>query len=66
MCNRATSVIGAHAAGAASEGVRRVVVTSSVAGIAPAAPARQGHEDDLYRGGGLGLTGVGRRPVVGK
>jgi dihydroflavonol-4-reductase len=40
---------------AAAEGVRRVVVTSSVAGIGPAPPGRQGTEDDLYRGG-LGLT----------
>ncbi|MGH2804166.1 MAG: NAD-dependent epimerase/dehydratase family protein [Thermoleophilaceae bacterium] len=41
---------------AAAEGVRRVVVTSSVAGIGPAPPDRPGREDDLYRGGGLGLT----------
>jgi dihydroflavonol-4-reductase len=40
---------------AAAEGVRRVVVTSSVAGIGPAPPGRPGTEDDLYRGG-LGLT----------
>jgi len=41
---------------AAAEGVRRVVVTSSVAGIGPAPPERPGTEDDLYRGGGLGLA----------
>jgi dihydroflavonol-4-reductase len=41
---------------AAAEGVKRVVVTSSVAGIGPAPPGRPGTEDDLYRGGGLGLT----------
>jgi dihydroflavonol-4-reductase len=41
---------------AAAEGVRRVVVTSSVAGIGPAPADRPGTEDDVYRGGGLGLT----------
>ena len=41
---------------AAAEGVRRVVVTSSVAGIGPAPPDRPGTEDDVYRGGGLGLV----------
>jgi dihydroflavonol-4-reductase len=41
---------------AAAEGVRRVVVTSSVAGIGPAPPDRPGTEDDVYRSGGLGLT----------
>jgi dihydroflavonol-4-reductase len=41
---------------AAAEGVRRVVVTSSVAGIGPAPPDRPGTEEDVYRGGGLGLT----------
>jgi dihydroflavonol-4-reductase len=41
---------------AAAEEVRRVVVTSSVAGIGPGPPGRPGTEDDLYRGGGLGLT----------
>jgi dihydroflavonol-4-reductase len=41
---------------AAAESVRRVVVTSSVAGIGPAPPDRPGNEDDSYRGGGLGLT----------
>jgi dihydroflavonol-4-reductase len=41
---------------AAAEGVRRVVVTSSVAGIGPAPPDRPGTEEDLYGGWGLGLT----------
>lgn len=41
---------------AAAEGVGRVVVTSSVAGIGPVARGAVGREDDLYRGGGLGLT----------
>jgi dihydroflavonol-4-reductase len=41
---------------AAAEGVRRVVLTSSVAGIGPAPPGRPGTEEDVYRGGGLGLT----------
>ncbi len=41
---------------AAAEDVRRVVVTSSVAGIGPAPLDRPGTEDDPYRGGGLGLT----------
>jgi dihydroflavonol-4-reductase len=41
---------------AAAEGVRRVVVTSSVAGIGPAPPDRAGTEEDVYRGGGLGLS----------
>ena len=41
---------------AAAEGVRRVVVTSSVAGIGPAPPGEAGTEADPYRGGGLGLT----------
>ena len=41
---------------AAAEGVRRVVLTSSVAGIGPAPAGRPGTEDDVYRGGGLGLT----------
>jgi dihydroflavonol-4-reductase len=43
---------------AAAEGVRRVVVTSSVAGIGPAPRGRPGTEDDPYLGGGLGLTYV--------
>ncbi len=41
---------------AAAEGVRRVVVTSSVAGIGPAPADRAGTEADVYRGWGLGLT----------
>jgi dihydroflavonol-4-reductase len=41
---------------AAAEGVRRVVVTSSVAGIGPAPADRPGTEADVYRGWGLGLT----------
>ena len=41
---------------AAAEGVGRVVVTSSVAGIGPVPRGEIGGEDDLYRGGGLGLA----------
>jgi dihydroflavonol-4-reductase len=41
---------------AAAEGVRRVVVTSSVAGIGPAPADRPGTEADVYRGWELGLT----------
>ena len=41
---------------AVAEGVRRVVVTSSVAAIGPPPGGRQGTEEDLYRGGGRGLT----------
>ena len=41
---------------AAAEDVRRVVVTSSVAGIGPAPLDRPGTEDDPYLGGGLGLA----------
>jgi dihydroflavonol-4-reductase len=41
---------------AAAEDVRRVVVTSSVAGIGPAPPGEVGTEEDFYRGGGLGLA----------
>jgi dihydroflavonol-4-reductase len=41
---------------AAAEGVRRVVVTSSVAGIGPAPSDRPGTEEDVYRGWGLGMT----------
>ena len=41
---------------AAAEGVRRVVVTSSVAGIGPVPSGEVGSEDDEYRGGGLRLT----------
>src|SRR5215211_4452933 len=40
---------------AAAEGVRRVVVTSSVAGIGPVPPGEVGEEDQPYRGG-LGMT----------
>jgi dihydroflavonol-4-reductase len=43
---------------AAAEGVGRVVVTSSVAGVGPAAPGEVGTEDDEYRAGALGLTYV--------
>jgi dihydroflavonol-4-reductase len=43
---------------AAAEGVQRIVMTSSVAGIGPAAPGEVGSEDDLFRGGGLGLAYV--------
>ncbi|MEA2330357.1 MAG: hypothetical protein QOH58_495 [Thermoleophilaceae bacterium] len=38
---------------AAAEDVRRVVVTSSVAGIGPAPPGRPGTEEDVYRGWGM-------------
>jgi dihydroflavonol-4-reductase len=41
---------------AAAEDVRRVVVTSSVAGIGPAPRDRAGTEEDFYLGGGLGLA----------
>lgn len=41
---------------AAAEGVPRLVLTSSVAGIGPAPPGETGTEDDPYRGGGLGLA----------
>ena len=41
---------------AAAEGVGRVVVTSSVAGIGPVRQGEVGSEEDEYRGGGLGLT----------
>jgi len=43
---------------AAAEGVGRVVVTSSVAGIGPAAPGEIGTEEDEFRAGALGLTYV--------
>jgi dihydroflavonol-4-reductase len=43
---------------AAAEGVERVVLTSSVGGVGPATRGRVGREDDVYRGGGLGLTYV--------
>ena len=41
---------------AAAEDVRRVVITSSVAGIGPAPRDRPGTEEDVYRGWELGLT----------
>jgi len=41
---------------AAAEDVRRVVITSSVAGIGPAPSGEVGSEEDVYRGGGLGLA----------
>jgi dihydroflavonol-4-reductase len=41
---------------AATEGVGRVVLTSSVAGIGPVERGAVGNEAHLYRGGGLGLT----------
>ena len=41
---------------AAAEGVGRVVVTSSVAALGPVDSDRIGTEEDLYRGGGLGLV----------
>lgn len=41
---------------AAAEGVERVVVTSSVAGIGPVPRGEIGSEDDPYRGGSLGLA----------
>ncbi|HEV2999155.1 MAG TPA: NAD-dependent epimerase/dehydratase family protein [Solirubrobacteraceae bacterium] len=43
---------------AADAGVRRVVHTSSVVAIGPAQDGRPGREDDVYRGGGLGLVYV--------
>lgn len=43
---------------AAAEGVGRVVVTSSVAGIGPAASGEIGTEEDDYSAGALGLTYV--------
>lgn len=43
---------------AAAEGVGRVVLTSSVAGLGPVPPGKVGSEDDPFRGGGLGLTYV--------
>lgn len=43
---------------AATEGARRVVVTSSVAGVGPSRPGEVGDEDSPFRGGGLGLTYV--------
>jgi dihydroflavonol-4-reductase len=43
---------------AAAEGVERVVLTSSVGAVGPAVHGRAAREDDVYRGGGLGLTYV--------
>jgi dihydroflavonol-4-reductase len=43
---------------AAAEGVRRVVLTSSVAGIGPSPPGEVNTEESPFRGGGLGLTYV--------
>ena len=43
---------------AAAEKVRRVVLTSSVAGIGPVSPGEVGTEEDVFRGGGLGMTYV--------
>jgi dihydroflavonol-4-reductase len=43
---------------AAAEGVRRVVLTSSVAAIGPSQPGEQNTEESPFRGGGLGLTYV--------
>jgi dihydroflavonol-4-reductase len=41
---------------AAAEDVGRVVLTSSVASIGPVPPGEVGDEEELYRGGGLGMT----------
>jgi dihydroflavonol-4-reductase len=41
---------------AAAEEVPRVVLTSSVAGIGPVPFGEVGNEEDVYRGGGLGMT----------
>jgi dihydroflavonol-4-reductase len=43
---------------ASAAGVRRMVLTSSVAGIGPVPGDGTGTEEDPYRGGGLGLTYV--------
>jgi dihydroflavonol-4-reductase len=43
---------------AAAEGVRRVVLTSSVAGIGPSPPGEVNTEESPFRGGGLGLAYV--------
>jgi dihydroflavonol-4-reductase len=43
---------------AAAEGVRRVVLTSSVAGIGPSRPDEVNTEESPFRGGGLGLAYV--------
>jgi dihydroflavonol-4-reductase len=41
---------------AAAEDVPRVVLTSSVAGIGPVSRGEVGDEEEVYRGGGLGMT----------
>jgi dihydroflavonol-4-reductase len=41
---------------AAAEGVSRVVLTGSVAGIGPVEPGQTGDEDEVYRGAPLNLT----------
>jgi dihydroflavonol-4-reductase len=41
---------------AAAEGVGRLVLTSSIAGIGPARPGAAGDESEPFRDGGLGLT----------
>jgi dihydroflavonol-4-reductase len=43
---------------AAAEGAERVVITSSVGGVGPVVHGRAGTEEDIYRGGGIGLTYV--------
>ena len=43
---------------AAAEDVARLVLTSSVAALGPVPEGEVGSEDDLFRGGGLGLTYV--------
>jgi dihydroflavonol-4-reductase len=43
---------------AAAEDVGRVVLTSSVAAIGPVPPGEVGTEENVYRGGGLGMTYV--------
>ena len=46
---------------AAAEGVDRVVLTSSVAGVGPAAPEAAVDEEATYTAGGLGLTYSGAK-----
>src|SRR4051794_2119467 len=41
---------------AAAESVPRMVLTSSVAAVGPAEPGEMAAEDDVYRGGPLGLA----------
>ena len=41
---------------AAAEGVARVVLTGSVAGIGPVEPGETGDEEEVYRGATLDLT----------